>query len=113
MLMQPEQQQILGYFIEEAKEHLATIENGLLHLQTVVEDPEHMNEVFRAAHSVKGGAAMLGIHSMQHIAHRLEDYFKILKEHPVRVDAQAESLFFKVFDALNALTEELQSSLTL
>jgi chemosensory pili system protein ChpA (sensor histidine kinase/response regulator) len=113
MLMQPEQQQILGYFIEEAKEHLATIEHGLLNLQTVVEDTEHMNEVFRAAHSVKGGAAMLGIHSMQHIAHRLEDYFKILKEHPVKVDAQAEALFFKVFDALNALTEELQSSLTL
>jgi chemotaxis protein histidine kinase CheA/CheY-like chemotaxis protein len=113
MLMQPEQQQILGYFIEEAKEHLTTIENGMLNLQAVVEDPEHMNEVFRAAHSVKGGAAMLGIHSMQHIAHRLEDYFKVLKEHPVQVDAQAESLFFKVFDALNALTEELQSSLTL
>ncbi|WP_404787913.1 response regulator [Altericista sp. CCNU0014] len=111
--MQPEQQRILGYFIEEAKEHLATIEHGLLNLQTVVDDTEMMNEVFRAAHSVKGGAAMLGIHSMQHISHRLEDYFKILKEHPVRVDAKIESLFLKVFDGLNVLTEELQSSLSL
>ncbi len=111
--MQPEQQRILGYFIEEAKEHLATIENALLNLQTVVDDTEMMNEVFRAAHSVKGGAAMLGIHSMQHISHRLEDYFKILKEHPVRVDAKMESLFLKVFDGLNVLTEELQSSLSL
>lgn len=111
--MQPEQQRILGYFIEEAKEHLATIEHGLLNLQTVVDDTEMMNEVFRAAHSVKGGAAMLGIHSMQHISHRLEDYFKVLKEHPVRVDAKIESLFLKVFDGLNVLTEELQSSLSL
>jgi chemotaxis protein histidine kinase CheA/ActR/RegA family two-component response regulator len=111
--MQPEQQRILGYFIEEAKEHLATIENALLNLQTVIDDTEMMNEVFRAAHSVKGGAAMLGIHSMQHISHRLEDYFKILKEHPVRVDAKMESLFLKVFDGLNVLTEELQSSLSL
>ncbi|HEY9826398.1 MAG TPA: response regulator [Stenomitos sp.] len=111
--MQPEQQRILGYFIEEAKEHLATIEHGLLNLQTVIDDTESMNEVFRAAHSVKGGAAMLGIHSMQHVSHRLEDYFKVLKEHPVKVDQQLEALLFRVFDALNALTEELQNTLTL
>lgn len=111
--MQSDQQRILGYFIEEAKEHLATIEHALLNLQTVVDDPELMSEVFRAAHSVKGGAAMLGIHGMQHISHRLEDYFKILKEHPIKVDQKLESLFFKSFDGLNVLTEELQSSLSL
>jgi chemotaxis protein histidine kinase CheA/ActR/RegA family two-component response regulator len=111
--MQPEQQRILGYFIEEAKEHLETIEHGLLNLQAVVDDTELMSEVFRAAHSVKGGAAMLGIHSMQHISHRLEDYFKILRENPIRVDAKIESLFLKIFDGLNVLTEELQNSLSL
>jgi len=111
--MQSDQQRILGYFIEEAKEHLATIEHALLNLQMVVDDPELMSEVFRAAHSVKGGAAMLGIHGMQHISHRLEDYFKVLKEHPIKVDQKLESLFFKSFDGLNVLTEELQSSLSL
>jgi chemotaxis protein histidine kinase CheA/ActR/RegA family two-component response regulator len=111
--MQPEQQRILGYFIEEAKEHLDTIENGLLNLQAVVDDAELMSEVFRAAHSVKGGAAMLGIHSMQHISHRLEDYFKVLREHPVKVDAKIEALFLKIFDGLSTLTEELQNSLSL
>lgn len=111
--MQPEQQRIMVYFIEEAKEHLNTIEHGLLNLQNVVAEPELLNDVFRAAHSVKGGAAMLGIHSMQHIAHRLEDYFKVLKEHPVPIDQKLESLFFQGFDALSALTVELESSYTL
>lgn len=111
--MQPEQQRILGYFIEEAKEHLQTIESALLDLPAVMNDPERLNEVFRAAHSVKGGAAMLGIHSMQSISHRLEDYFKVLKEHPVTVDQKLEGLFFKGFDALNHLTEELQANLSL
>jgi chemotaxis protein histidine kinase CheA/CheY-like chemotaxis protein len=111
--MQPEQQRILGYFIEEAKEHLATLEHGLLNLQAVVDDTELMNEVFRAAHSIKGGAAMLGIHSMQHVSHRLEDYFKILKDHPVKVDQRLEALFLRGFDALNLLTEELQNTLSL
>jgi chemotaxis protein histidine kinase CheA len=108
--MQPEQQKrILGYFIEEAKEHLETIEHSLLNLQTVVEDTESMNEVFRAAHSVKGGAAMLGIYSIQQTAHKLEDYFKVLKENPIQVDQKLETLFLQSFDTLNELLEELQS----
>ncbi|MEM9002120.1 MAG: response regulator [Cyanobacteria bacterium P01_F01_bin.86] len=107
--MMPEQQQrILGYFIEEAKDHLNTIEQGLLNLQATIEDSEMVNEVFRAAHSVKGGAAMLGINSMQRTAHRLEDYFKILKESPAKVDRTLESMFLQVFDGLQSLLEELQ-----
>jgi chemotaxis protein histidine kinase CheA/ActR/RegA family two-component response regulator len=107
--MLPEQQQrILGYFIEEAKDHLNTIEQGLLNLQSTLGDPEMVNEVFRAAHSIKGGAAMLGLSSIQHTAHRLEDCFKILKEHPIKVDQKLESLFLGVLDTLKALLENLQ-----
>ncbi len=107
--MQPEQQQrIMGYFIEEAKDHLNTIEQGLLNLQNTIEDPEMVNELFRAAHSVKGGAAMLGLHSIQQVSHRLEDFFKVLKESRVTVDQKLESLFLKVFDALQELLEQLQ-----
>ncbi|MGA7933601.1 MAG: Hpt domain-containing protein, partial [Kovacikia sp.] len=107
--MQPEQQQrIMGYFIEEAKDHLNTIERGLLNLQSTIEDPEMANELFRAAHSVKGGAAMLGLTSIQHVSHRLEDFFKILKEAQVRVDQKLESLFLRTFDSLQELLNQLQ-----
>jgi chemosensory pili system protein ChpA (sensor histidine kinase/response regulator) len=97
----------MGYFIEEAKDHLNTIEQGLLNLQTTIEDPELVNEVFRAAHSVKGGAAMLGLTSIQQTAHRLEDSFKVLKECSVKVDQQLESLFLRIFDTLQGLLEQL------
>ncbi|KAM3116423.1 response regulator [Phormidesmis sp. 146-33] len=108
--MQPEQQQrIMGYFIEEAKDHLNTIEQGLLNLQGTIDDPEMVNEVFRAAHSVKGGAAMLGLSSIQKTSHRLEDFFKILKETPgIRPDQKLESLLLQVFDTLQELLEQLQ-----
>ncbi|MBE9128450.1 response regulator [Coleofasciculus sp. LEGE 07081] len=107
--MQPEQQQrIMGYFIEEAKDHLNTIEQGLLSLQSTMQDTEMANELFRAAHSVKGGAAMLGLESIQQTAHRLEDYFKILKDSPVQTDQQLESLFLRVFDTLQSLLDQLQ-----
>ncbi len=100
--------QIMIYFIEEAKEHLETIEQGLLNLSNVVTDQEKTNELFRAAHSVKGGAAMLGFNSISKTAHRLEDCFKILKEEPINVDQKLEGLFLKSFDTLRDLLERLQ-----
>ncbi len=102
------QQRILGYFIEEAKEHLDTLEKGILELRVVVKDPERVNEMFRAAHSVKGGAAMLGFESIQRTAHRLEDSFKILKENEINVDRKLETLFLRSYDTLKDLIEQLQ-----
>lgn len=108
--MQPEQQQrIMGYFIEEARENLAVIEHGLLNLSRVAKEPERLHEIFRAAHSVKGGAAMLGIYSIQRIAHQLEDGFKGLQDEAIPVDAALESLFLRIFDILNHLLEALQA----
>jgi chemotaxis protein histidine kinase CheA len=104
------QNQIMGYFIEEALEHLTTIEHGLLNLESMVTDSEMVNEVFRAAHSIKGGAAMLGISSVQHISHRLEDYFKVLKDNNgLNVDQQLQTLFLQSFDKLKDLLEHLSS----
>ncbi|BAZ37806.1 multi-sensor signal transduction histidine kinase [Calothrix sp. NIES-4101] len=112
--MLPEQQQrILGYFIEEARDHLNTIEQGLLNLQGTLNDPEMINEVFRAAHSIKGGSAMLGLSSIQRTAHRLEDCFKVLKENPIQVDQKLESLFLGVSDTLKSLLEHLSGPFSL
>ncbi|HEY9598640.1 MAG TPA: Hpt domain-containing protein [Cyanophyceae cyanobacterium] len=102
------QQRILGYFIEEAKEHLDTLEKGLLNLHSVVKEPERVNEMFRAAHSIKGGAAMLGFSSIQKTAHRLEDSFKVLKENDINVDRKLETLFLQGYDTLKDLIEQLQ-----
>ncbi|MCY7320429.1 MAG: Hpt domain-containing protein [Phormidesmis sp. CAN_BIN36] len=103
------QQQILGYFIEEAKEHLDTIEQGLVDLKVTMSDSEQVNELFRAAHSIKGGAAMLGFDSIQKTAHHFEECFKQLQEYPVKIDQKLENLFLKGFDTLKELIEALQS----
>ena len=104
------QQRILGYFIEEAKEHLQTLEQGILQLATSSQDVDMVNEMFRAAHSVKGGAAMLGYSSIQKTAHRLEDSFKILKENSIPVDQKLESLFLSGYDCLQDLIDRLENS---
>jgi len=106
-------ERIVGYFIEEAKEHLETIEKGILDLSSAVNDEESINELFRAAHSIKGGAAMLNFTSIQKTAHRLEDAFKILRDDPIQTDQTLESLFLKAYDILQDLLERLQGPLGL
>ena len=110
--MDDNKQQIIHYFIEEAQEHLETVEQGLLDLAEVISDAERVNEMFRAAHSIKGGAAMLGFEGIQATAHKLEDCFKLLRDHPVTIDQKLETLFLKGYDALKALVEELANSPT-
>jgi chemotaxis protein histidine kinase CheA len=107
---QDKQKQITGYFIEEAKEHLQTIESGLLDLESLMGSSEAVNEIFRAAHSIKGGAAMLGFSSIQHVAHNFEDYFKVMRENKnFQVDQDLQTLFLQAFDKLQELVEQLQS----
>lgn len=110
--MEDNKQQIIHYFIEEAQEHLETVEQGLLDLAEVISDAERVNEMFRAAHSIKGGAAMLGFEGIQATAHKLEDCFKILRDQPVPIDSKLETLFLKGYDALKALVDELANSPT-
>ncbi|NJL46572.1 MAG: response regulator [Leptolyngbyaceae cyanobacterium SM2_5_2] len=108
-MLPEDQKRILGYFIEEAKDHLNTIEQGLLNLQATIHDPEMINEVFRAAHSVKGGAAMLGLNSIQRTSHRMEDFFKLMKDFPIRPDRELESLLLQIADGLQDQLEQLQT----
>ncbi|NJK62229.1 MAG: hypothetical protein HC921_05660 [Synechococcaceae cyanobacterium SM2_3_1] len=107
---QEAQQRIMGYFIEEARDHLTTIEQGLLSLKESMADNELINELFRAAHSIKGGSAMLGLTSIQRIAHRMEDFFNIFRSRQgqIPVDQHLETLLLKGFDSLSMLLEELQ-----
>ncbi|MEG3859227.1 Hpt domain-containing protein [Microcoleus sp. herbarium12] len=107
--MSNQQDRIMRLFIEEAKEHLDTLENGLVDLKSTMKDPESVQEMFRAAHSVKGGAAMLSLDSIKTTAHRLEDCFKVLKDGPVKqVDQTAESLFLRGVDTLKDLLARLE-----
>jgi chemotaxis protein histidine kinase CheA len=111
--MDDNKQQIVHYFIEEAQEHLDVVEQGLLDLGEVIKDAERVNEMFRAAHSIKGGAAMLGFDSIQKTAHELEDCFKVMRDHSVPVDQTLETMFLKGYDTLKELVGELANSPTL
>jgi chemotaxis protein histidine kinase CheA/ActR/RegA family two-component response regulator len=102
---------ILGYFLEEAVEHLNTIEQGLRNLPETVKQPDLIRELFRAAHSIKGSAAMLGLTDVQQVGNQFEANFKLLKEQPqIAVDRQLQALFLESFRFLAAGIEEVKTS---
>jgi chemosensory pili system protein ChpA (sensor histidine kinase/response regulator) len=75
-MVQDKELEIRLQFLEEATEYLNTIESGMLGLASAQADNQRMDAVLRAAHSIKGGAAMMGFQTLSHLAHRLEDFLK-------------------------------------
>ena len=91
--------QVRLQFLEEAGEYLDTIETGLLGLGSGKVNSQQMDGILRAAHSIKGGAAMMGFQSLSHLAHRLEDFFKVLKVGKSKVvDSNLETLLLSTID---------------
>jgi two-component system chemotaxis sensor kinase CheA len=72
-------------FFEEADEHLSIIENLLLQAEKATLTPEHLNEIFRAAHSIKGSSGMLGFTELVSLTHGMENLLDLLRkgERPV------------------------------
>ena len=68
-------------FFEECGEHLAEMEQILMSLADGEPDDEQLNAIFRAAHSIKGGAGMFGFHDMSIVTHVLETLLDKLRTH--------------------------------
>ena len=96
------EQQIRLNFLDEAEEHFNAIESNLLGLADTEVDTQKVDIILRAAHSVKGGAAMMGFDILSRVAHRLEDFFKILRVRYAasRIEAEVETLLLQSSDSL-------------
>ncbi|MFB3107604.1 MAG: Hpt domain-containing protein, partial [Pseudomonadales bacterium] len=70
--MSPDLDQFHGVFFEEAEELVETMERELLEMIFDADDPERVNDVFRAAHSIKGGAATFGFAAIAEVTHVME-----------------------------------------
>ncbi len=101
--------QAYSFFCEEAPELLQTIEDGLL---TIKEDRTiaKVHEIMRAAHSIKGGAASVGLEAIKMIAHKLEDVFKCFYNPEIEIDTDLESCLLDGYDCLrNPLMTQIQT----
>ncbi|WP_310427502.1 Hpt domain-containing protein, partial [Chamaesiphon sp. VAR_48_metabat_135_sub] len=93
MINSDKEQQVKLQFLDEATDYLDTLESGLLGLGTGAVADKQLDGLLRAAHSIKGGAAMMGYKTLAGLGHHLEDYFKIIQYGKAAApDAQIEQL---------------------
>ncbi len=102
-----ETDRILGYFLDEAQEHLRTIEEGLI-LPMSLAEPAKIKEVFRAAHSIKGGAAMLGLEVVQQLGDHFEQAFKAIKDRSIHIDEKLQDLLLEGLEILRLSIQLVQ-----
>lgn len=95
-------------FFEESREGLDAMEAGLLSLEEGNRDPETINSVFRAAHSIKGGAATFGFEAMAGLTHVLETLLDELRAGKREVEAHAIDAILSSVDVLRALLREAE-----
>lgn len=95
-------------FFEESREGLDAMEAGLLSLEQGSRDPEVINSVFRAAHSIKGGAGTFGFEAMAGLTHVLETLLDELRSGKREVELQAIDVILESVDVLRALLREAE-----
>src|SRR5215813_6764650 len=96
-------------FFEESFEALDAMEAALLKLEVGVPDPEGINTIFRGAHSMKGGAAMLGFDAVTSFTHTLETLLDELRSGRMQVTAPTTDTLLKSVDVLREMLRAVQS----
>lgn len=104
MITSDQEQQVKLQFLDEATDYLDTIESGLLGLGTGKVTGKQLDALLRAAHSIKGGAGMMGYTTLASLGHHLEDYFKIIQYgKSAAPDSEVEQLLLGTIDKLRQI----------
>lgn len=90
-------------FLQEADEGLTAIEQALIALDANPDAVEPLNEVFRIAHTIKGGAAMADFPGVAEFAHRFEDALTVIRDGHVPVSPDRVTLMLEIVDALRGM----------
>ena len=102
--------QYLEIFIDESSEHIQTLSDCIMTLEQEPDNKDTINEIFRAAHSVKGMAGTMGFKRMQHLTHDMENVFQEVRSDKIKVDSSMIDLLFKCLDAIDKYVENIKES---
>ncbi len=102
--------QYLEIFIDETKEHLQSLNTQILNLEQDAENMDTINEIFRAAHSLKGMAGTMGYKRMQNLTHDMENVFSEVRNGNIKVKANMIDILFQCLDALEEYLDTIQST---
>ncbi len=101
--------QYMDIFLEESKEHLGILNENLLELEKNAGNTNSLNEIFRAAHTLKGMASTMGFEDVADLTHHMENVLSALKEGILTVNSQVVDVLFQCFDRMQCMIDKLES----
>ena len=102
--------QYLEIFIDESNEHLQTLSDELMVLEKEPENKDTINEIFRAAHSLKGMAGTMGYKRMQNLTHNMENVFSEIRNDKMKVNSKLVDVLFQCLDALESYVDNIRNT---
>ena len=102
--------QYLEIFMDETKEHLQNLNTQILELEQDPENMDTINEIFRAAHSLKGMAGTMGFKRMQTLTHDMENVFSEVRSGNIKVQPDMIDVLFQCLDALDEYSNNIQET---
>jgi two-component system chemotaxis sensor kinase CheA len=96
-------------FFEETEEYLQLLNDNMLRIEQNINDLSSLEEMFRAAHSLKGMAATMGYKSMTDLTHRMESLLGLLKSGESFNENNVINLIFRCLDKLTEIVEDLRN----
>lgn len=102
--------QYLEIFLDETNEHLQNLNTQILTLEQEPDNMDTINEIFRAAHSLKGMAGTMGYKRMQTLTHDMENVFSEVRNGNITVKANMIDILFQCLDALEEYNTNIRES---
>ena len=102
--------QYLEIFIDESNEHLQSLSDQLMILEKEPENSDTINEIFRAAHSLKGMAGTMGYKRMQNLTLDMENVFSEVRNGNIKVTSDMCDVLFQCLDALENYVSNIQNT---
>jgi two-component system chemotaxis sensor kinase CheA len=96
-------------FLEESREHLQSLNDGLLALENDPEEVSVVNDIFRNAHTIKGMSATMGFTKIAELTHDMENVFDLLRKEQMKVNPDIMDTLFKTIDSLEQMIESVGS----
>ncbi len=102
--------QYLEIFIDETAEHIQSLSDNIMELEREPDNEDTINEIFRAAHSLKGMAGTMGFKRMQHLTHDMENVFQEVRSGNVKVSSEMIDILFQCLDAIEGYLDAVKTT---
>ncbi|WP_202708766.1 chemotaxis protein CheA [Sporosalibacterium faouarense] len=102
--------QYLDIFIEEAKEHLLSMNESLLELEKNPNDKDLLNQIFRVSHTVKGMAGTMGFSKVSNLTHEMENLLHAVRNGEKEITSEIIDILFECFDALEEYVTNISTT---